>query len=66
MTYDLTPAPPVNWPALRVEWSRAKQAVNDELDTIGHVRLETLQRMRQVEARGEAVLAIQLARIPTE
>lgn len=47
-----------------IEWSRAKQAVNDELDTIGHVRPETLKRMRQVEARGEAVLAIQLARIP--
>lgn len=64
MILDLTPAPPVNWPALRLEWAAAHQAANTELDTLGGIRPATIQRMRAVAAMAEAVLAIALARVP--
>lgn len=64
MILDLTPAPRVNWPVLRLEWAAAHQAANHELDTLGGIRPATIQRMRTVMAMVEAVLAIELARIP--
>lgn len=64
MIYDLTPAPVVDWSALRVEWAAAHQAANTELDTLGGIRPATVQRVRAVMAQTEAVLAIALARIP--